>query len=72
MLDRFRDHTDARDGRAFAFVLGAEVGEELISEVAALDGVEEVGGSVTTGPTASFEIDTSIVAPTDDAQFRTI
>ena len=71
-LDRFQDATDARDGRAFAFVLGADVGEELVSEVAALDGVEEVGGSVIYATDASFEIDTSILAPTDDVQFRTI
>ncbi len=69
-LERFQDATDSRDGRAFAFVLGEDVGEDLVAEIAALDGVAEVGGSVIYATDASFDVDTSIVAPTDDIQFQ--
>ena len=71
-LERFQDATDARDGRAFAFVLGADVAEDLVEEIAGLDGVAEVGGSVIYGTDVSFDIDTSILAPIDDTQFRRI
>lgn len=71
-LERFQDETDTRDGRAFAFVLGADVAEDLVAEIGALDGVAAVGGAVIYGTDASFDIDTSILVPIDDVQFRRI
>ena len=71
-LERYRDETSTRDGRAFAFVLGAEVAEGLVAEVQALDGVDDVGGSVIYGTDASFEVDTSILAPIDGTQYQTV
>lgn len=71
-IDRLGDATAARDGRAFAFVLGADVGQDLVDEVSALDGVEEVGGALVLATDASFDIDSTILAPLDDVQYQQV
>ena len=51
-LDRFQDATDARDGRAFAFVLGADVGEDAgVRGGGARRGRGRSGDRSSTGPT---------------------
>ena len=69
-LDRFTDATATADGRAFAFALGRPLGGDLVGEVGALDGVREVGGFAIYSTDALFDVDVSIVAPTDDVAFR--
>lgn len=71
-VDRFREATEARDGRAFVYALGAPIGEALVAEVGALDGVTDVGGYGIYPTDARFEIDVTVLAPFDDAAFQRI
>lgn len=71
-IDRFREASDSRDGRAFALTFGDPLGDELVAEMADLDGVAEVGGASIHPTDALFDIDVSLVLPFDDVAYQRI
>ncbi len=71
-LDRYRDATTARDGRAFALTLGAPVSESMVAAVASVDGVAEAGGAGIHPTDALFDIDVTVLAPFDDVAYQRI
>jgi hypothetical protein len=71
-LDRYREATAARDGRAFALTLGAPVNEDVVAAVAAVDGVAEAGGAGIHPTDALFDIDVTVLTPFDDVAYQRI
>jgi hypothetical protein len=69
-LDRYLAVTESRDGQAFAFAPGQDVGDQLTEAMRDLEGVAQVGSLRMYATDANFDVDFTLLAPVDDVAFQ--